>query len=107
MHRGNGGYSRSAPDISGIVNLCRSDIGKELQASMPAEDLHLPQAIKFTGALYSIGLPPEFIGTGTALKEAREKLGEEAYERLLTKYFPSLRITSYNVCYTKLLRTSP
>lgn len=90
MHRGSGGYSRSAPDISGIVSLCRTDIGKELLASMPAEDLHLPRAIKFTGALYSIGLPPEFIGTGAALNEAREKLGDEACERLLTKYFPSL-----------------
>ena len=90
MHKGNGGYSRNAPDISGIVQLCRSDIGKELKASMPAEALHLPRAIKFTGALYSIGLPPEFIGTGTALKEAREKLGDDACERLLTKYFPSL-----------------
>jgi phosphoenolpyruvate carboxylase len=90
MHRGSGGYSRSAPDISGMVSLCRSDIGKELNASMPAEDLHLPRAIKFTGALYSIGLPPEFIGTGTALEEARKKLGDDACEKLLTKYFPSL-----------------
>jgi phosphoenolpyruvate carboxylase len=90
MHKGTGGYSRNAPDISGLVSLCRSDIGKELKASMPEEDLNLPRAIKFTGALYSIGLPPEFIGTGTALEEAREKLGEEACERLLEKYFPSL-----------------
>ena len=57
---------------------------------MPAEELHLPRAIKFTGALYSIGLPPEFIGTGTALEEARIKFGDDACERLLTKYFPSL-----------------
>ena len=90
MHKGNGGYSRSSPDISGLVRLCRPDIGKELEASMPAENLHLPRAIKFTGALYSIGLPLEFIGTGLAFEEAREKLGEAACERLLTKYFPSL-----------------
>ncbi len=90
MHRGSGGYSRTAPDISGITWLCQSDIGKELQASMPEENLHLPRAIKFTGALYSIGLPPEFIGTGLALEDVREKLGEAACERLLTKYFPSL-----------------
>lgn len=90
MHKGNGGYSRSTPDISGLVGLCRTDIGKELEASMPAENLHLPRAIKFTGALYSIGLPPEFIGTGLALEEARKKLGETACENLLAKYFPSL-----------------
>ncbi len=90
MHKGTGGYSRSAPDNSGLINLCRADIGKELEVSMPAENLHLPRAIKFTGALYSIGLPPEFIGTGRALEAAREKLGEAACENLLTKYFPSL-----------------
>ncbi len=90
MSKGTGGYSRSAPDISGLVKLCRTDIGKELEASMPAENLHLPRAIKFTGALYSIGLPPEFIGTGRALEKAREKLGEAACENLLINYFPSL-----------------
>ncbi len=90
MHKGSCGYSRSAPDISGLVRLCHKDIGKELETGMPAENLHLPRAIKFAGALYSIGLPPEFIGTGTALEETRDKLGETACERLLTKYFPSL-----------------
>lgn len=103
MHNGTGGYSRSAPDISGLVSLCRSDIGKELNSSMPAEDLHIPRAIKFTGALYSIGLPPEFIGTGTAIEEAREKLGDEACERLLTRYFPSLGSDlSFASCYLDL-----
>ena len=86
MHKGTGGYSRNVPDISGLVCLCRKDVGKELSASMPAEDLNLPRAIKFTGALYSIGLPPEFIGTGTALEEARKSWGS-ARERLLKKYF--------------------
>ena len=90
MHKGKGGYSRNAPDISGLVRLCRADIGKELEASVPAENLNLPRAIKFTGALYSIGLPPELIGTGRALEEAREKLGETAYENLLTTYLSSL-----------------
>lgn len=30
----------------------------------------LPRAIKFNAALYSIGIPPEFIGTGRGLKDA-------------------------------------
>ncbi|MGB9929503.1 MAG: phosphoenolpyruvate carboxylase [Methanosarcina sp.] len=90
MHKGAGGYSRNSPDISGLIALCSKDVASELKACMPAENLHLPRAIKFTGALYSIGLPPEFIGTGLALNETKEKLGEEAYENLITKYFPSL-----------------
>jgi phosphoenolpyruvate carboxylase len=90
MHKGSGGYFRNAPDISCLIRLCSPDIGNELKASMPMENLHLPRAIKFTGALYSIGLPPEFIGTGLALEDTRKKLGEAACEKLLTKYFPSL-----------------
>jgi phosphoenolpyruvate carboxylase len=58
---------------------------------MPVKHLDLPRAIKFTGALYSIGLPPEIIGTGSSIISVREKLGEDACERLLTKYFPSLQ----------------
>ena len=32
----------------------------------------LPRAIKFTAAWYSIGVPPEFIGTGRGLKKIKE-----------------------------------
>lgn len=33
----------------------------------------LPRAIKFTGSLYSIGIPPEFIGTGRLLRDAKKE----------------------------------
>lgn len=33
----------------------------------------LPRAIPFTASLYSIGIPPELIGTGRGLKEAKKK----------------------------------
>jgi phosphoenolpyruvate carboxylase len=35
--------------------------------------IKLPRAIGFTAALYSLGAPPEFIGTGRGLREARKQ----------------------------------
>lgn len=37
--------------------------------------VHLPRAITFTACLYSLGIPPEFIGTGRGLAEA-QKIGD-------------------------------
>jgi len=49
-------------------------------------EVKLPRAIKFTGALYSVGIPPEFIGTGRVIKQAREQgmleLIEQCYVNL-------------------------
>lgn len=45
------------------------------------------QAIKYTGALYSIGLPPEIIETGRGLKEADE---HGLLDKLLTEYYASV-----------------
>jgi phosphoenolpyruvate carboxylase len=47
----------------------------------------LPRAISFTGAWYSMGIPPEFIGTGRGLK----KIKEMGLLPLLEKHFFTLR----------------
>ncbi len=46
----------------------------------------LPRAITFTGALYSLGIPPEIIGTGRTLRLIRTQ-GKEA---LVKKYYLNL-----------------
>lgn len=43
----------------------------------------LPRAIKFTGALYSLGVPPELIATGRALAYAKETGVLKLIDRLL------------------------
>ena len=47
----------------------------------------LPRAIKFTAALYSIGVPPELIATGRGLTRVRE----EGLLPVLDRYYPALR----------------
>ncbi len=42
----------------------------------------LPRAIGFTGGLYSLGIPPELIGTGRGLAQARGKDVEAGLEEL-------------------------
>ncbi len=50
----------------------------------------LPRAITFTASLYTIGLPPEFIGTGRGLAEVRDRYGEDGLAAL-ERYYPTLR----------------
>lgn len=50
-------------------------------------EVKLPRAIKFTSALYSLGIPPECIATGRGLKEARK----QGLLPTIEKYYVNLR----------------
>lgn len=54
--------------------------------SRGTEKVKLPRAITFTGALYSIGIPPELVATGRGLREAKKN----GLLPLLETYYPAL-----------------
>jgi phosphoenolpyruvate carboxylase len=56
--------------------------------------IHLPRAITFTCSLYSLGIPPEIIGAGRALKLVRE----EGLEEVLQKYYLNLAFDLKKAC---------
>ena len=85
------GYARAAAQPEKLAaEIDDAGISAAIGAIEPATANNLPRAISFTGALYSIGLPPEFIGTGRGLAEVAEHLGDEGVSRLLQLY-PGIR----------------
>ena len=48
----------------------------------------MPRAINFTAALYSLGIPPELIGTGRGLK----KTADDGKLKLIEKYYVNLKL---------------
>lgn len=55
--------------------------------SRGTDKVKLPRAIGFTGALYSIGVPPEILGTGRGLRVAKETGTVE----LIEQYYVNLK----------------
>ncbi|MFQ5574910.1 MAG: phosphoenolpyruvate carboxylase [Terriglobia bacterium] len=92
------GYARDLPHPETMAPfLSDGDLAKELESCQPKRDLQLPRAISFTAALYSIGLPPEIIGTGRGLREIRDRYGSDVTNELAAVY-PTLRTDLEYAC---------
>lgn len=74
-------YQNNIQIVADLVNRIASHVPKRRERvqhvglfgySRGVGGVSLPRAIKYTGALYSVGIPPEIIGTGRALKEIQE-----------------------------------
>lgn len=80
------GYARDAahPDMLAKY-LSDKNLGMQL-CGLKCKHADLPRAISFTAALYSIGLPPEIIGTGRGLKMIKMRYGNSAIKTLLNLY---------------------
>jgi phosphoenolpyruvate carboxylase len=85
------GYARDAAQPGKLASMMSdSDIADSIKAVELGTSDELPRAISYTGALYSIGLPPEIIGTGRGLDALYERGGTEAIERMM-RIYPGLK----------------
>ncbi len=85
------GYARAAAQPQKLASeISDARISSAIADIEPAKASNLPRAISFTGALYSIGLPPEFIGTGRGLAEISKRYGQEGVSRLM-QFYPGIR----------------
>ena len=84
-------YVREIAHMQEIANLTQDN---ELKQDLLAinTDVHctVPRAISFTAALYTIGMPPEFIGVGRGIDEIVQKYGSKGLDFLL-KVYPQLK----------------
>jgi len=85
-------YYRELRNVESILRLCPD---KEVKRSIMGHAYTVfhkpPRWVRFVASAYTCGLPPEFIGLGTALKEIKETMGEKAVGRLLDETYPSLQ----------------
>lgn len=84
-------YYRELRNVESILKLCPDKEVKRSIMGYAYSAFHKPPRwVKWLAATYTCGLPPEFIGLGTALKEIKEVMGGGAVERLLREIYPSL-----------------
>ncbi len=84
------GYARAAAEPAKLAaRITDAGISSRVNQIKRLETASLPRAISFTGALYSIGLPPEFIGTGRGLKAVEDHFGAAGLEMLL-RFYPGM-----------------
>ena len=112
------GYSRDVPKPANLAaSVDDKTLSRELRRLQATESLpDLPRAIKFTGALYSIGSPPEIIGTGRGMHEAATRglldaLLQEHYESIsadisFSKRFINLDVAKRFIPYAALKQVS-
>lgn len=84
-------YSREVADMKEIAKLVKDDtLRKELLEIDTNVDVAVPRAITYTGAMYTIGLPPEILGTGRGLREIKEKFGQAGLDKLF-EFYPQIK----------------
>jgi phosphoenolpyruvate carboxylase len=84
-------YIREIADMDGIIALVSDEtLKKELSEIEINVECAVPRAISFTASMYTLGLPPEFMGVGRALEEISNKFSKDAVDKLL-EFYPMLK----------------
>lgn len=98
-----GYYKETVEGIAPLVNEVASHLPKRRERvqhvglfgySRGVGKVKLPRAIGFTAALYSLGIPPELIGTGRGIKEmskSKFQISNKNALKLLEKYYVNLK----------------
>jgi phosphoenolpyruvate carboxylase len=85
--KGAAGYARAAAEPALLAPLVeKAEVRADLEALRLTPSTSLPRAISFTGAMYSAGVPPEFLGTGRGLARVRALFGDEGLNRVRELY---------------------
>jgi len=97
-------YRREIVKIAGLINEISGFVPRRRERRLHiglfgysrefTRGIHLPRAITFTASLYSLGIPPEIIGVGRALKVAQK----EGLEEILEKYYLNLKWDLKEAC---------
>ncbi len=89
-------YRKSIEKLALLINKIASHVPKRRERvlhiglfgySRGEGKVKLPRAITFTASLYSLGIPPEIIGTGRGLKKAMA----DGSVKLIEKYYKNIR----------------
>ena len=84
-------YIREIADMQQISDLVKDETLKEELMDINTNiQCSVPRAISFTSSMYTLGIPPEFIGVGRGLKELEDKYGKAGIEKLLY-FYPQLK----------------
>lgn len=96
-------YHREGMDTAPLADLMKDASLKQALLDIEGiEGCPVPRAIGYTAALYTIGMPPEFIGTGRGLQEIQQKYGSEGIHRILTFYPQLLKDLQFAAAYVHL-----
>lgn len=83
-------YHREFVDMNKLIELIKdSETKNELLAINTNINTSIPRAITFTASMYTIGMPPEFLGAGRALSEIKNKYGDFGIKKLY-EFYPQI-----------------